>query len=329
MMELSDRDWLALIRREYLDTFISQGGAAVKFVVPYPPLNAQALREGLREAADEGGFQFAFVDSASTRIHLIDRLFHDVARQLDWDHLASAYLARLLQSQGYRLPAEGHQLDLSALAEVNERAEPSLRQDIFREIEHQVFRDYAMSQEFRLAMIALCRSQLDPGDDPIASAIKDWLLGNPIRLSSLKAALIFQRIARHNARYMLSSLSHWLRLAGKQGLILCLDVTRYALNIRPVDRGEENVYSAAAALDAYEVLRQLVDGTDDLEATFIAIIVGPEFLTDERRGVRRYPALELRIADDVHDQYRVNPLASLVRLQPSDVDAPIQGVPVG
>jgi hypothetical protein len=326
MMELSDLDWLTFVRREYLDEFIAQGGASVKFVIPYPPLAGEGLHAGLRAAAEEGGFQFAFADSAATRIHLIDRLFHDVARQIDWDALASAYLVRLLSSQGYRLPADPDQLDLAALASANERAEPSLRQDIFRDLEREVFRDYAMSQEFRLAMIALCRSQLDRADDPVATATTDWLLGNPVRLSSLKAALIFQRIARHNARYMLSSLSHWLRLAGRRGLILGLDVTRYALNIRPADRDGRNAYSAAAAMDAYEVLRQLVDGTDDMEATFIAIIAGPAFLTDELRGVRRYPALELRIADDVHDQYRVNPLASLVRLQhPGGASAPTEG----
>lgn len=232
-MELTFEEWLKIVRREYLDAFIPGGGAAVKFVLPYPPIGRAALRAGLREAAEDNNLQFAFVDSVSTKLHLIDRLFHEVARQMDWDALAYEYLSGLLSRQGYVLPPTRNQFNLSSLAELNGRQEPSLRQDIHAEIEKSVFRDYEMSQEFRLAMIQLCRSQLNPGYDPVASAIKDWLLGDPLRISSLRGALIFQKIARHNARHMLFSLAHWLTLTGKRGLVLWLDITQYALTIRP------------------------------------------------------------------------------------------------
>jgi hypothetical protein len=315
-MGLTAADWLGVVRREYLEHFVPAGGAAVKFVVPYPPISHEQLHDGLREAAEANGFQFAFVDSAYTRIHLIDRLFHEVARQVNWDELAYAYLSTLLANQGYRLPADRNHFSLSALAELNERAEPAFRQDIRREIEKGIFRDYEMAQEFRLAMVGLCRSLLDPGYDPVSSAIRDWLLGDPVRVSSLKPALIFQKVARHNARHMLFSLSHWLKLGGKRGLLLGLDITRYGQSFRVAERDAANYYTTAAALDAYEVLRQLVDGTDELESCFIVVVAGQGFLTDEQRGVRRYQALYLRIADDeVHDQYRENPLASLVRLR--------------
>jgi hypothetical protein len=263
-MELSAADWLSVVRREYLGDFIPAGGAAVKFVVPYPPLSHEELREDLRRAAEDNSFQFVFVDSVATKVHLIDRLFHGVARQVDWDELAYRHLSQLLSQQGYELPASRKQFNLPTLAELNEREEPSLRQDVRREIERGLFRDYEMSQEFRWAMIGLYRSLAEPGDDPVANAIRDWLLGDPVRISSLKPALIFQRVARHNARHLLASLTHWLRLAGKQGLVLVLDITRYTQAVRPAQRDETNYYSTAAALDAYEVLRQLVDGTDEL-----------------------------------------------------------------
>ena len=326
-MELTAVDWLSVVRREYLEDFVPAGGAAVKFVVPYPPVSHQQLRDGLRAAAENGGFQFAFLDSAATTIHRIDRLFHGVARQVDWDALAYTYLTQILSEQGYRLPADRNQFDLRALAELNEREEPSLRQDIRREIERGVFRDYEMSQEFRYAMIYLCRSQLDRGYDPVASAVRDWLLGDPVRMSSLKPALIFQRVARHNARHMLFSLSHWLRLAGKRGLVLGLDITRYGQAVRPAQRDTGSYYTTPAALDAYEVLRQFVDGTDELTSCFVAVIAGQEFLTDDRRGVRGYHALYLRIADEVRDQTLENPLASLVRLRRVAAAEPGSGRP--
>ena len=126
-MELSAADWLRVVRREYLEDFIPAGGAAVKFVVPYPPLDHQELRESLRRAAEDSGFQFVFVDSVATKIHLIDRLFHGVARQVDWDALAYRHLSQLLSQQGYKLPVSRNQFNLPTLAELNEREEPSLR----------------------------------------------------------------------------------------------------------------------------------------------------------------------------------------------------------
>lgn len=311
-MELDSREWLARVRSEYLESFIPDGGAAVKFVVPYPPISADVIRAGLRDAADENGFQFAAVDAASTRLHLVDRLFHEVARQVDWDALAREHMFGLLSKHGYMVP-RADQFDLAGLAQLNGREEQLLRQDIRRDIENGVFRDYEMSQEFRLAMIALCRSQLEP--EPAADAIKDWLMGYPVRITSLKPFLIFQKIGRHNGRHMLFSLAHWLQLAGKKGLVLALDVSRYAWSVRPPEGDAENYYGAVAALDAWELLRQFIDGTDELTCCLIAVIAGPEFLADDRRGVRSYHALHLRIADDVHAADLQNPLAPLVRIR--------------
>ncbi|MCW3037575.1 MAG: hypothetical protein JWM17_2887, partial [Actinobacteria bacterium] len=65
-------------------------------------------------------------------------------------------------------------------------------------------------------------------------------------------------------------------------------------------------------------LRQLVDATDDLAATLVAVVAPLDFVTDETRGLTSYTALQLRVADEVRDRRRVNPFAALVRLS----DAP-------
>jgi hypothetical protein len=173
-----------------------------------------------------------------------------------------------------------------------------------------------MSQEFRLAQVRLCRAQLDPDDEPLVTeATREWLRGELRLLSGVKRALIFQKIARHNARHMLASLTHWLRLAGRSGLVLVLDISRCLFAVRSGEREAGSVYySTPATLDAYEVLRQLIDGTDELEGCYVAVLTGVEFLVDERRGLRRYDALYLRVADEVRDRSRQNPLAALVRV---------------
>jgi hypothetical protein len=173
-----------------------------------------------------------------------------------------------------------------------------------------------MVQEFRLAMLRLCQAYLEPGRAELAevAAIHQWLRGELRLISALKAAGIYQKVVRHLGRDMFLSLSHWARLTGKQGLVLILDITRYTLERRRVEPDGLLFYSTTAVMDAYEVLRQFIDATDDLESCFICAIAPTAFLQDDNRGLAKYAALKLRIWDEVRDRRLANPLSSLVRL---------------
>jgi hypothetical protein len=297
-------EWLQVIRPEYLDTFVVAGGGAVRFVVPGTRDDGSQVQAGLRTAADELDLQFVAVDAATTKLHLADKLFGAVARQVDWDALASTFVWRLLAGRGLQRPsAREGAIDLATIAELRSA------------IEIDIFRDYAMSQEFRLAMIQLCIARLDPdADKALHDAVLDWLRGELRLVSSVKRALIFQRVGRHTGVAMLLSLTHWVRRAGRRGLVLVVDVARYAQNTRRGDRDDGFYYTTPATLDLYELLRQLIDSTDELEGCFVGVLADPEFLIDDRRGLRSYQALYFRVGDDVHDRYRANPLAPLVRL---------------
>ena len=124
---------------------------------------------------------------------------------------------------------------------------------------------------------------------------------------------------------MLFSLSHWLHITGKAGLVMALDISRFLEARRPNDP-DGLYYSTPAVLDGYEVLRQFIDGTDELQFCLIVVMAPPSFLTEERRGLKAYSALWLRIWDEVRDRQRPNPLSSLIRLstqeQPVNFAAP-------
>jgi hypothetical protein len=316
-MYMTPQEWLDTVRREYLQDFIRRGGAAVKFVVPVEGIEHYVLGDDLRRAAEEEGFLFAFADAASTKIHMIDKLFHEVARQVDWDKLACDFVKQILKENLYELPPDHGEFNIERIALLNDREEKLLRKHVNTWLEKKIYRDFEMSQEFRIAMIKLCMAQLDAQTSSpfLTDALKEWLRGELRLISTLKEALIFQKVGRHNARHMLASLAHWLKVAGKSGLVLCLDVSRYTISARPKERSDTFYYTGPATLDAYEVLRQFVDATDELECCFIVVIAPPEFLSDERRGVNRYDALKLRIYDEVRDRHRPNPLSSLIRLR--------------
>lgn len=318
-MYMTHEDWLAVVQEEYLQSFIRGGGAAVKFVVPTPEINHSELQQKLLEITNSEGYQFASVDAAKTAVHMIDNLFHEVARHVDWEDLAFSFASRILSENGYKIPSHRQEFVLQKIAELNGRDQRLLQNELNAILEKNLFFDYKMCQEFRIAVIRLCQAQLGmiqvPGD-----VIKKWLCGELRLISAIKPALIFQKVARHNARHMLSSLSYWLHLAGKSGLVIVLDISRCLVQ-RPKPKDPNDVsryYTKATTLDAYEVLRQFIDATDEMEFCFIAVIAPTPFLQpDDRRGVWSYDALKLRIWDEVRDKSRANPLSSLIRLSPS------------
>ena len=322
-MDITSQDWLDTIRREYLHDFIKRGGAAVKFVVPMEDIDHNQLLSLLRKTAEEENYLFTSVNAVSTKIHMIDRLFHEVARQIDWDELSHEFVKTIFTQNGYTLPIRREDFNIQHIAATNNIEEILLRKEVQTWLGKGIFRDYEMSQEFRIAMIRLCLDQLDTAGPTafLSNAVKEWLRGELRLISTLKEALIFQKIARHNARHMLFSLSHWLRINGKSGLILAIDITRYLVSTRSKNSDDGFFYSLPALLDAYEVLRQFIDGTDEMEGCLIVVLASKEFLDPyDRRGLNRYDALKLRITDEVRDKRRQNPLASLVRLGSNKAD---------
>lgn len=317
-MQMKPGDWLKVVQGEYLDDFVLRGGAAVKFVVPAGEAERSALHAGLEAAAAASGYQFAGVDSAITKIHMIDKLFHETARQIDWDGLALRFVADILEEHGYQLRPGRDHLDLGEIAAQNQYQEAELRRDVRKWLATRIYEEPGMSHEFRVAALRLCQARLDPSDvSPVESdAIKKWLCGELRLLSSLKPSLIYQKIARHNARYMLYSLVRWLRLSGRTGLVLGLDITQCAADRASTPEGLL-YYSKSAAMDAYELLRQLVDGTDELSHCLIVVVVSPQFLTDPIKGLGCYEALKLRIWDEVRDRELPNPVAALMRVSGS------------
>lgn len=313
---IKPQEWLSVVRHEYLHDFIRPGGAAVKFAIPGEGSELGEIKTGLQQIAKEEGFLCAFVDAATTRIHMIDQLFFQVAKQVDWPGLAYAFLRRSLEGH-YKLPDKWEEFNLETIANLNGSEERDMRPLINNRLRDSVFRDYAMAQEFRIAMLRLCQAQLDPADvsPNLCNAIQEWLRGElRRRITALKPALIFQKIGRHNARHLLFSLAHWLHVAGMGGLVLVLDISRYTLK-RPKEPDGTNYYRVPAAWDCYEVLRQFIDGTDESEFVFTVVLALPQFLDpDCRGGVYAYEALKLRIWDEVYDRDRANPLSSLVRL---------------
>jgi hypothetical protein len=312
-LELAAADWLGALRAEYLGSFVRDGGAAVKVAVVPTSQAGTTLDRHVAAQARELGFVAATVDAGTCKVHLLHNLFHEIARQVEWDVLARDFVRAQMLSAGLALPGDGS-LDVETVARLNDQDVTIVRQDARLALTRNLMRDRGLSRQFRLGALALCQALLEPDDlrRELAEHVRAWLRGELPRVGPLRQAFIYQKVDRHTARTMILSTAAFIRKAGRTGLVAVIDVTRYAL-AKPLDDGR-NRYSKSAALDMWETLRQFVDGTDDMSGGLFVFLVGREFVEDDERGLRGYNALNLRLTDDVRDRRRPNPLAAMVRI---------------
>lgn len=320
-------NYLDFIAEEYLRTYIALGGSALRLLVTGDEHVAKRFGGGLAErckptgpagSPKAGGFVHVTVDSAATRVHLMDQLFFAVAAQVDWMALAATVLGDAYRVAGF--PAAGPDvtdLEVAAVAAYHEIDAAELYRSVRRALEQAILSDNDLAHEFRVAMYRLCQALMGYGDVTAAdrAAVLGWLHGEKVPAAQLRSLLLYSKIARHNARSMLTSLTRWVRRAGRTGTVLLIDLQRVAVIRRPpADERDGFYYSKAATLDAYELLRQLIDATDDLVGLLVAVMLPPELVTDDTRGLPAYSALHLRVADEVRDRNRPNPYAALIRL---------------
>lgn len=307
--------YLATLDGEYLTSFISAGGAAVKFVVPVDETPTTTIGDRIVASADAAHHVVARVSAAATRIHMIDKFFSTVAEQVPWHQLATERLAALARKSFLVPDLDDSPFDVQ-ISEANGAELEYVRMVLNKEIANEVFKDHDLARDFRIAMTWLCRARLSGGAEGNTQfdAITEWLTGATSAISNLKQYQIYTKINRTNARYHLESLCMWVRKCGFAGTTIVIDGTR--LTEAKPERDGTVTYTKSALLDAYEVFRQFIDSTDHSTALLIAVVLTDEFLDIEpgSRGLGAYSALMNRVYDEVRDRNFANPMASLVRL---------------
>lgn len=312
---LTCQEYLDFLATDYLADYVRSGGAAVKFVVCGNDDVTRRWHAGLAAVAHSQGCLYVGLDAAGTRVAMIDQIYADVAGQVDWDDLVRRIVRQAWADVG--LPPDA---DLGAAAVAGHHlvdAREAAR-SVRRQLETTLLADTRLAREFRLAVLRLCQFQLGTGDviEAERDAVLAWLRVEAVPLRALRSSSIFGRVGRHNARALLLSLSAWRQRTSGSGLVIDLDLRRLAVARRPPAEEREGLYYAKAAImDAYEVLRQLIDAADVLRGVFVAVTLPPDLVTDEVRGLPAYSALQLRIVDEVRDKRRANPYAALVRLE--------------
>ena len=283
---LSLRDWLDRIDKEYLSSFIRDGGSSVKFVVTSDVLQTELEAALIRRCRDLD-YLFVKFDASTMRAHMPQDLFFALAREVDWRRTARRLILRLAADAHYRTDgidaaAEGNVFD--AIAAANGGLERQFVLQALRPVvQERVFRNRELIRDFRVAMTALCRQEesCDGAEYP-GQTLLSWLTGHNPRVSRIRPIPIYTSINRTTARYFVESALHWVRDAGYSGTVLVLDNRRVTVARNPRDGAR--YYTRAMAMDHYELLREFVDDVDRLAGTLMLVTTGEGFLDDDPRG---------------------------------------------
>ncbi len=313
------REWLEVMESEYLSSFVPDGGASVKFAVAPDELKAD-LQASVKEWCAKKGMLLVSLDAATRRAHMPQDLFHGLAESVDWRQAARRMILKLAKDRVYLVDGIDPESDANvfeAIAEANGLEHQFLLSNLRPQIQDRVYREPLMARDFRVAMTQLCLEEdARAGETYGGQPIIDWLTGSNTRISSVKPFSIYTSINRTTARHFFESALFWLHHVGYPGTIILLDNSRVTVARNP--RDGLRYYTRAMVLEHYELLREFVDTTDRLTATFLVVVTSSDFLEEEagsrNRGFGIYQALMTRVIDDVRDRNLVNPVASLVRL---------------
>ncbi len=314
---ISIQEWVQFIGAEYLESFIRDGGASVKFAVADDDTKNE-LAFALSEQSGNLGCSFVKINAVDARVHMPQDIFFAMAKQMDWRLLARRVVITLAERQDYRVADValcGNDSIYAAIGDANRVDAATVMQELRPEIENRIFKNRRMARDFRVAMTRMCLLEnAAPSDAYGGQSLVDWLTGTNTRIGNVKHFSVHTSINRTTARHFIESALYWIRYAGYDGVVILLDNTRVLLPQRPQDRSR--FYTKSMVMDHYELLRELIDGTDRLSGALVVVVSNPDFLNEDTRsrGFGCYEALMTRVMNDVQDRYLANPMASLVRL---------------
>lgn len=207
---------------------------------------------------------------------------------------ARSLYAELMKNMATRTKLEGGALQTvvekfitTALAEA--RKAGSKPEDIIHERLGNLS-ELVMGYDFATVIAAYWRAY-ETDDDTLKDNAIRWLRGEFSAKSDARRALGVREIIGDAALYdQLKLMAKFCRLAGYQGLLICLDemVNLYKLANTQARNGN------------YEQILRILNDLEQGGAEGIGFVLGgtPEFLMDTRRGLFSYPALQSRLANN-------------------------------
>lgn len=297
-LNVGNDGYLAVLRDEYLDLLLREGGSTFKLVQAYYGGGKTHFLLCLREEAWQAGYVTAYVglSPAECPFHEPLQVYRAVVRSLRAPPPDDAPLA----------PTTGLTDLLRDLIEDRRAAhgEEAVRTWLRRTVRQLPVE----SQSLRNAIAGFGLACLDD-DTERQDVLGAWLLGDEVPPAAHRDAGVFESISRANAFAMLRGVCQAIRGLGFAGTALLFDELDRNLSIGSTTRNRHRLA---------DNLREMVDlcGRGALPGVLAAYAVPPEFL---RLVVPDYPALQQRLASPLPLSVR-SPQATLIDLEHLDLE---------
>jgi hypothetical protein len=315
MTALHPDDWAAVLGED-LAEFVGAGGAMVRFAVGESPRDVAHAKRSLEALASESKLHWFDVDGSQVRLHFPNEILAAVAEQIDFHQLMTAFLLKAVVDEGYEIPEDAQEFVTRDIATMNDIVPNQVHSIINDRIRSGIMRDRRLLRDVRYALWAIAREVLRGVPSDLAGDVpRRWLSSKVSGIRELRDFGIVQKVTRYNARGLLRSILTWLPGTEWNGSIVFVDAQQlaHAKNLR-----DGKVYYTRPALsDVYEVMREFIDETDDMNHTLLVFGMPREFLSvDPRgRGMGAYQALQFRVSNFPANM--PNPLSNMVLLDGS------------
>lgn len=315
-MTLGRDAFLDFVEEYYLKNYIINGGSKVKLLVGPEGWGKTHLLRFVQNGAERLGYQTVYISlqgqDQKKGLNIIN-LYKQCASNIDQNLLLSGLCRRIGRELGY---SENQYKGDKPIVSILIEEEGLTRAEAIKEIRKSVTRvnrNSDLSPSFNVFLYNLLADKLIGRSDKTIEICWKWFKGNKLESFEKKSSHLFDKLNRINARVWLYSLIRLVQLSGSSGLVLLIDDLDAITQRSP--ETQRYYCTPNATRDIYELLRQLVDAAEFLEYFFVMIAGRPEILSDERRGLKSYEALYMRLQTGLVESEHFNRFADIVYVE--------------
>ncbi len=314
-MTIGRDKWLDIITNHYLNIYIRNGGSKVKFLIGAEGFGKTHLLRFVEKEAKRLGYQSVFLklkDEEKKVLNIVE-LYKQCAASINRDELAKGLCRRIGNELGYsENEYNGDKPILPLLIEKEGLNRGEAMREIRKTIKNMI-RKGDLSPSFNVFVFELLRDRLIGPSGATSQVYWKWFIGEKLDRVEKKNSHLFDILYRASARVWLYSLIQLVRLSGSTGLILLIDELEVMTERNPETNRYR--YTPNAVKDICELFRQLIDASELLEYFFVLIAGRPAILSNERRGLKSYEALWMRLQTGLAPIEHFNPYADMVNIE--------------
>lgn len=310
---------IQFLERMYIapEGFLAQGGAKIKFVKGRTGAGKSCFLKEVARRAAEHDYLVSSIDARELSGHRIDDIFKALLKPIDVWGVVRRFAEKVIADLGTNPQEVPPELSYVEWSVRQGRPQQIVAREANMCLERLLFRNADLQRTFSIALMQMTGGVL--GTLALGSEeriiLEQWVSGLQVTARERNRLNLRQAVDKYSARLMLRSWLHFVRLAGFRGTLMTIDNLDVLLNS---NRSKLPYYTRTRRNEVYETIRELIDEVDSLQSFMLLAAARNELFTDANAGLRSYPALWMRIQNEVDvDRLRskaVNRFAEIIDL---------------